>query len=504
MPASFTNTVGLKPSKGMLSTRGVVPACRSLDCVSIFALTCHDAWKILQLGKGFDVEDEYSRREPSPLPLRLGSSPHHIRFAIPSPSDLKFYNEKEENAEIFHRALSLLRHLPLIPSSDHHHHHHNSNNNNNNSNGGRENEIVEIDFRSFTSVAKLLYDGPWVAERLTAIEKFYDRNPDALHPITRSIIAKGKNYTSVDTFNAVHKLEMYKKIAYKEWEEKGVDVLVVPTASITPSIEEVKQVPVGINNVLGYYTNFVNLLDMCAIAIPSDFLTNINMPTGITLIAPAFHDHLLYHIAAQFQSARDIKLGASHSLTFSSLPPSPHNHLPKLTFPSSSSPSSPSSSSSTHAGKGGKKKGAAEGEEEERWVEIAVVGAHLTGFPLNTRLTSIGGSLVRSVKTADHYELYDITKDGDKVRRPGLIKLENGKRSEHGGIDVEVWKIPSKHVGDFISSNVSSPLGIGSIDLADQTSVLGFVCEGFATHYAKNISQFSGWRNYFSSLSSSK
>jgi len=463
IPACFTNTVGLKPSKGLLSTRGMVPACRSLDCMSIFALTCNDAWKVLQLGKGFDFEDEYSRQEPVIPPTRIGKNPSALTFAIPRPSDLKFYSEKEESSAIFNKALEILESLSLVPGKE------------------EKNPIVPIDFTPFTSVAKILYDGPWTAERLSAIENFFFTNPDSIHPVTRGIIGKGKNFTAVQTFNSMRTLEKLKKEAYREIKEKGVDVLVVPTASITPTIEEIKQVPTGINTVMGYYTNFVNLLDLCAVALPVDFMKSLGMPTGITLIAPAFNDELLYSIASEFQRKRDIVLGTSKTLSYSSLPSQYNTSAPPL-----------------------RKYVKKDTAGDNKWVEIAVVGAHLSGLALNHRLLNLGAQLVRKAKTSNNYELYDITKPNDKVSRPGLVRLPEGKTADKQ-IDVEVWKIPSQYVGEFLSANVSAPLAIGNIELdpstSPVTSVLGYVCQDYATSNGKNITSFGGWRPYVESSS---
>jgi len=280
VPAAFTNVVGLKPTKGLFSTRGVVPACRSLDCTSVFALHAEDAWSVKKIMEGFDEEDEYSRRKPDNItlptrPLRVGT-----------PKQAQFYGwDTKEARALYHEALEIAQ----------------------NKMGAT---IVEIDFRPFTETARSLYEGPFIAERLSTLKEFYEANKDACHPVTASILERGKLYSACDTFQAFRRLEKLKKESWKIWKTADIDVLLVPTTSVTPTIHSIKEVPISYNTVLGYYTNFVNLLDMCGMAVPNGFLPS-GVPNGVTFLAPAWQDELTYKLGKQFQNIRNLPLGAT-------------------------------------------------------------------------------------------------------------------------------------------------------------------------------------------------
>lgn len=265
VPACFNNIVGLKPTLRTLSTRGLVPACRTLDCISVFALTADDAWKVFNQCNAYDSKDEYARKRQT-APFHSADKP--LRFGFPKGEGLKFFGDTRGCYEAYHDATRLLAERT----------------------GG---SFVPIDFTPFFEVARVLYDGPWVAERLSALVDFYATNKEDIHPVTRGILSKGQQYSAVQTFLGMRRLETLRRQAYEIWEEAGLDALVVPTASITPTIKEVLEVPVGLNTVLGLYTNFVNLLDLCAMAVPNAFLPS-GMPTGITIIGRAHDDHFVY------------------------------------------------------------------------------------------------------------------------------------------------------------------------------------------------------------------
>jgi allophanate hydrolase len=437
VPAAFNNIVGLKPTKGLISTRGVVPACRSLDCLSIFALTCDDAWSVLDAAAGFDFEDEYSRPKPSTLP----SLPSKLRIGVPK--QLEFYGAEMAAAERLYRDALVVIEKEMGA------------------------ELVEIDFRPFTSVARILYDGPWVSERLAALKDFYASNAEHVFPVTRGILEKGKSYSAVDTFLAMRHLERMRKKAFRVWRDADLTALVVPTASVTPTIAAVQQVPIGYNTVLGYYTNFVNLLDLCGIAVPNGFLP-AGVPSGVTFISTAFQDELTFSLGRAFHHARGLTMGA----TSFPLPPVSAKHTVAVTTPVVKT-----------------------GET----VQLSVVGAHMSGLELNHQLVEIGGKLAKTCRTAPVYRFYDITKEGDKVRRPGLVRVKDGaakdKKEVGAAIETEVWSIPVEKLGHFVK-NLKAPLTIGLVELEDGSRVLGFICEGFAAVNAKDISELGGWRNY--------
>ena len=278
VPASFNNLVGHKPSCGLISTSGVVPACRTLDCVSIFALTAEDATQVLESAQGFDEEDAYSRKAI----LRLNSfSGNSFTFGVPKKNQLAFFNNAE-TPELFNQAIKQLESL-----------------------GGK---AVEIDFEPFLETARLLYEGPWVAERYAAIKEFFETRPDAIFPVTKQIIGGATKFSAADTYVSQYKLKALQRKAEAVW--GNLDIIVTPTAGTIYTIDEVNADPVRCNSNLGYYTNFMNLLDLSAIAVPTGFLKN-GMPFGITICAPAFKDKQLLSLAAKVQKHSSKTLGAT-------------------------------------------------------------------------------------------------------------------------------------------------------------------------------------------------
>jgi allophanate hydrolase len=278
VPAGFTNTVGLKPSRGLLSTSGVFPACRSLDCVSIFALTCVDAMAIFEVGRGIDATDPFSREQPAQQPV---AAERPFRFGVPAHSQLTFFGNRAYE-QLFDEATVQMSEL-----------------------GG---EQIEIDFAPFIETANLLYDGPWVAERLAALRGFMAGQADELLPVTRQIIASGANYSAVDVYESYYRLRHLKKQIAPVWQ--SIDMLLVPTVGTIYTVAEVEMEPIRLNTNLGYYTNFANLLDLCGLAVPNGFQQN-GLPMGITLLAPAFQEARLAAVGSLFQAARTTTLGAT-------------------------------------------------------------------------------------------------------------------------------------------------------------------------------------------------
>ena len=280
VPAGFNNIVGLKPTRGVLSYAGVLPACRTLDCVSLMALCCADARTVLQVAKGFDRADFYSRPEADALDL-FPRRPATFRFGVPRTEDLNFFGDRESPA-LFARAVPLLEAL-----------------------GGRR---VQIDFTPFKETAKLLYDGPWVAERLATLKEFYGAHADAFLPVTRKIIGGAARYTAVDVFEGFYRLQKLKAQAAAEWAK--MDVLLVPTTGTIYTIEQVEADPIALNSNFGYYTNFVNLMDLGAVALPCAFRQN-GVPFGITLIGPTLSDGMLCALGTEYQAHLGGRLGAT-------------------------------------------------------------------------------------------------------------------------------------------------------------------------------------------------
>ena len=415
IPAAFNNLVGLKPTCGLLSTRGVIPACRSLDCVSIFALTASDAAAVLDVAAKFDAGDPFARRE---TPARTPASLAGCRVGVPRSSQLEFFGNRDAQ-KLFEGAVAKLAQLGA--------------------------QTVEIDFAPFLAAARLLYEGPWVAERYVAIREFIDRKPEALHPVTRQITLGGAKPSAADCFAAQYKLRALIREAEPAW--KAADVIIAPTAGTTYTIAEVEADPIRLNSNLGVYTNFVNLMDLSAIAVPAGF-TAAGLPLGVTLLAPAFADRALCALADELHRALVGTMGAT-----------------KHPLPA-----------------------AVARADAQRGVQLAVCGAHLSGLPLNHQLTERGARLLRACRTAPQYRLYALA--GFTPPRPGMVRETGGRR-----IEVEVWELSTEAFGSFVDG-IPSPLGIGTVELEDGKRVKGFLCEPYATRGAEDVSHLGGWRAY--------
>ena len=421
VPAAFNNLVGHKPTCGLLSTRGVVPACRSLDCVSIFALTAADAAAVLGAARAYDAADPYSRREPQFGRPATPVSFAGCRFGVPRREQLEFFGNADA-AKLFQQAIERLEALGAIP--------------------------LEVDFTPFFATARLLYEGPWVAERYAAIREFIERDAAALHPVTRGIISGAVKFSAADAFAAYSRLKELQRAAAPVWD--AVDILVTPTAGTIYKIAEVEADPFRTNSNLGHYTNFVNLLDLSALAVPAGFLGS-GLPFGITLIAPAFADDALCALGDVAQRAMVKTMGA----TGLSLPLPDHRPL----IP-----------------------------DNKNLIRIAVCGAHMSGLPLNFQLTERGARLARKCRTAPEYRFYALTEFSPS--RPGLVRASDGV-----SVEVEVWEVPSAVFGSFVEG-IPAPLGIGTVALEDGTQVKGFLCEAHAVRSARDISALGSWRQF--------
>ena len=421
VPAAFNNLVGHKPSCGALSTRGVVPACRSLDAVSIFALTAEDAECVLAVAAGFDAEDEYSR-PLAPHGFDFGRATG-FRFGVPMAKDLQFFGNVDAE-RLYVEAVARMQTLGGSP--------------------------VEVDLAPFLETARLLYGGPWVAERYLAIRDFFDAQSDKVFPPVREIIAGGREVSAADTFAHLYKLRAAKRVCDAVWND--IDVMLTPTAGTIYRIDEMQADPIRLNSNLGYYTNFMNLLDLAATAVPAGFQHD-GLPFGVTLIAPPHQDGPLLHLASRMQQALGGQLGASAHV----LPAAETLGL------------------------------LANGQ-----IRVAVVGAHLSGLPLNHQLTERNARLVCTTQTAPTYRFYALP-DG---KRPGLIKVEY----DGAAIACEVWEMPASQFGSFVAG-IPGPLGIGKLELADGSVVNGFICEGIGVVGAQDITQYGGWRAWLAARS---
>ncbi|HEX9167511.1 MAG TPA: allophanate hydrolase [Roseiarcus sp.] len=419
VPAALNGIVGLKPSLGAFSTSGVVPACRTLDTVSIFARDVADAFTVFHEAIAFDERDPYSRAFHEPALSALASG---IRLGVPRSDQLQFFDDKEASAT-FSRDLRRVQSLGA--------------------------SVVEFDFEPFAEVARMLYDGPWVAERYAATKPLIESNPDALHPVTRAIIESARKFDAVAAFEALYRLAERKRRTSHAWSE--FDVMLVPTMPRFYTVAEVEADPVRLNSRLGTYTNFVNLLDLCAIAVPAG-VRGDGLPSSLTLIGPSGADGLIAGIAQAIEG----RSGAS-------------------TMAASNTPK------------------AASGRRGE-CIEIAVLGAHLSGLPLNRELLDLGASFSREVETAPDYRLFALP--GSAPAKPGLLRVAKGSGS---AIKAEIWTLDRAGFGDFVA-RIPAPLGIGTIRLSDGGSVKGFLVEAEAVKAAEDVSRFGGWRAYLTSL----
>ena len=411
VPAAFNNLFGLKPSKGLLSCTGVVPACKSLDCVTFFTKSAEDLSLLYSAAAVYDEQDCFARPVKEPRNTSIPSF-EGLKIGIPSAEQLEFFGD-EEYQRLYQQTGVQMKALGA--------------------------ELVPFDLQPFIDAAKLLYQGPWVAERYAAIQAFFDEQPESCLPVIQKIIGGAKSLTAADTFKAMYKLQGYKVQCDKLL--AAVDVVLTPTAGTTYTIDEVNADPITLNSNLGYYTNFMNLLDYSAIAIPTGF-TGAGMPFGVTLFSQAFADETLLALAECWQKANSLPLGAT-----------------ELTCDKSDT------------------------------MDLLVCGAHMQDLPLNHQLTSLGAVFKEKTTTSANYRMYKLA--GEPPFRPGLI------RDKQGGvkIEVEVWQLPKRNIG-MLLAQIPHPLGLGSVELDSREWVKGFICEPIGIEGAKDISESGGWREF--------
>ena len=420
VPAALNNIVGLKPSCGLLSCSGVVPACKSIDCVTIFATTTDDAAQVFEVAAHFDPTDPYGRKNPANNQKNYGQYQKPFVFAVPQAEQLQFFGDAQAQA-VFEQSVSDLEKI-----------------------GGTK---VEVDCQPLFDAAKLLYAGPWVAERYVACESLFEKDPNTMLPVIQKIVGSQQDATAADTFKAQYQMQAYKQYAKGLFEQ--FDILVTPTAGTTYPWQDVVDNPIELNSNMGYYTNYVNLLDLSAIAVPAGFKDN-GHPFGITLVGKAFEDTKLLSIANRWQSFLDLKLGATD-------------------WPLPQQAANPAGVMDT--------------------IDVVVCGAHLEGLPLNWQLTDRAAKLIEATTTTPSYRFYALA--GGPPFRPGLIRdTEQG-----AAIDVEVWRVPASEFGTFVAG-IPQPLGIGKVELADGRWLPSFICEPCGIEGAEEITHLGGWRAY--------
>lgn len=422
VPAALNNIVGLKPTLGSVSATGVVPACRSIETISIFGLTVQDAWRAYQVACVYDPGDAYASPGAAP---DLAPTPPSLKVGIPSPQSIRFFGDTVQSAS-FDDTVSLLRASGVV--------------------------IVEVDFAPLYAVAAMLYDGAWVAERYTVIEDLMKSDPEAILPVTRKIIGKAEGLSAADAFRGMYRLKELARLAEPALAE--LDLLCVPTIPTFYTVQDLRDDPVTPNSNFGTYTNFVNLLNMCGLAVPTPARSD-GRPGSVTLLAKAHQDHLLASAALGLEAAGNRNLGATS--------------WPLVQEQAMSATKTAS-------------------------ITIAVCGAHMSGLPLNADFVARGATFVGKARTNADYRFYALP--GGPPFRPGLVRVAPGHGAE---IALELWSLPLAAFGGFMQS-IPSPLGIGTVYLADGSKVFGFICEGQAAEGAKDITDFADWRLFLQQL----
>ncbi|MBB4000522.1 allophanate hydrolase [Aureimonas pseudogalii] len=413
VPAAFNNIVGIKPSPGRVSTSGVVPACRSIDVVTVFATSVADGLEARRVMDGFDDADAYSR---APATVALPAS---LRLGVPAPEEREFFGNAAY-AALYEAAVARAQSLGA--------------------------EIVPFDYRPFREAAALLYEGPWVAERLHAVTPFIDAHAADMDPVVRGIVEGARGMTAVDAFEGQYRLAAFRRAADAEWAK--VDALILPTSPDIQTVEAMRVDPVALNARFGRFTNFANFFGCAAIAVPAGF-TQGGLPFGVQLVAPQDTDEALGAFASALHAAAGTGAGLDRNLVLAPVA----------------------------------------AMQEDR-ILVTVVGAHLTGMPLNGELTELGGRLVREGRTAPFYRLYALP--GTVPAKPGLVR---DPAFAGPGIAVEVWSLDPAGFGRFVAG-IPQPLGIGKLALDDGSEVSGFVCEPSAIRGALEVTEFGGWRAY--------
>ena len=404
VPAAFNGIVGIKPSRGLVSTSGVVPACRTLDCVTVLARTVTMARRAFDVMRSYDAADPYARRlvqvARSAGPPVIGVP--SVDLALDPVHDLAWKQAVERAHDL--------------------------------------GPVVQVDVAPLLEAAELLYAGPWLAERWLAFGNRMDNDP-AVDPTVRTIVRRGEAITASEAFAGFGRLAELAREAEPVWSR--IDALLLPVTPTHPTLAEVASDPVGVNTALGRFTNMTNLLDLCAVAVPGPPRGD-GLPFGVQLLAPAGHDDVLVDLAATWCGEA---VGAGTDIT------------------------QPDS------------------------VLLAVAGAHLSGQPLNADLVGRGATLAFSTRTAPDYRMFVV--DGP-LPRPGLTRLHDGSLTGPG-IEVEVWRLPAGQLAGFVGS-VLPPLALGPLELADGSSVLGFVCTADGADPDREITGHGGWRAYLEAL----
>lgn len=420
VPAALNGIVGFKPTRGLLSTRGVVPACRSLDCVSVFSINATDSQRVFNVLRQPDDLDEFSIQTPPPVRYP-GALPRAFNIGVLRHDQYEFFGDSE-SVRLYRESISRLRKLGA--------------------------NIVEIDYTPFQQAGELLYNGPWIVERFAGLKPFVQARPEACLPIIRDIFSNSSDYSAQDVFQAMHRQRSLLCQLRPVW--RTIRALMLPTVPTIYTRSKIQLDPIALNTNLGFYTRFVNLLDCSAIAVPAARRAN-GLPWGISFIAERFAEHKILELASAFELPQE----------------SDHDSNVAAIVPDTAKTIDPTSG----------------------LMDMAVVGAHLSGHPLNHQLTDLGAWLVRPAQTAPAYRLFVLA--GVSPPKPGLARVETGGVA----IQLEIWRMPVEKIGQFLEL-VPPPMCIGNVELQDKSWVKGFLCEPAALQNGRDISSYGGWRDY--------
>ena len=415
VPAAFNNIVGIKPTPGRVSSTGLLPACRTLDTITVFAGCVADGLAVRRVAEGFDPDDAYSRLTTAP------DWPARPRIGVLGPEDRAFYGD-DASAALYDAAAAR---LPALGA-----------------------DAVHFDFAPFREAAALLYNGPWVAERLAALEPFLASHAEDFDPHVRAIVEGARRFSAADAFRGRYALEAFRRRTQETWDR--CDGLLIPTAPTIYTVEAMRAEPIRLNSNLGHYTNFANLLGLAAIAIPAGFRPD-GLPFGVTLVGRGGSDDALGPLADALHQAAGSGMGRAKA---------PAPILAPRAAP-----------------------------KDDR-IELAVVGAHLSGLALNGELLALGATLRRNGRTASDYRLFALP--GTTPAKPGLLR---DPAFAGPGIAVEVWALEPAAFARFVAA-IPAPLGLGRVVLQDGTAPSGFLCEAWATADAEEISASGGWRAF--------
>ncbi|MFT4196582.1 MAG: allophanate hydrolase [Pseudoxanthomonas sp.] len=410
VPAALNGLVGTKPTCGILSARGMVPACRSLDTISLFTARAEDASELLGHLAALPPDEAYGRHNAAWNGRAGFGAPRPFRFGVPRAADLEWLG-CEQGPQLFLQAVQALEAIGGTP--------------------------VEIDFAPFLEAARMVYDGPWVAERHAAVGDFIASRPDAVFPVVGKIIGEAGALSASGYFAAEARRRELKQACDALLQD--VDLALSPTIARAFTREQLRTEPIARNSELGIYTNFMNLLDYAAVAVPTGALAD-GLPWGVSLFGRAFTDQYLLSVAHALQLHLE---GAGAAAAA----PAAHDHA-----------------------------------------SVVVCGAHLAGQPLNWQLAGRGGSLLRATRTAARYRLHALA--GGPPLRPGLVRSDDG-----AAIEVEVWRLPKTELGHFLLG-IPAPLGLGKVELEDGSWETGFICEPCGLAGARDITGYGGWRAF--------